>query len=126
MTTAFCTGRRLVFVLGLATCMASALGTGNSLRAAEGEGDYRFAFTPFGNMFLAAKVHKTTGEAWTLVGGGWNKVVDSAPAPAGDYHLRYIVTENKTYELFRYETKSGRMWWFGEKDAKWTEYQNKQ
>jgi hypothetical protein len=121
-----CVRGKLVLALCLAGLFALCALHPAVARAAEGEGDFRFAFTAFGNSFLAAKVHKSTGEAWSLAGGGWNKVIDSAAPPAGDYHLRYIVSENKTYELFRYETKSGRMWWFSEKDVKWTEYQNKQ
>jgi hypothetical protein len=117
----------VIFSAFLAALLALAAGGGRAARAAEGdgEGDYRFDFVATANSYMAAKVHKSTGQAWVVLGGVFNKTTDAAALPAGDYRLKYVLAGDGSYSLFRYDAKSGRMWYFTAAERKWTEYEEK-
>ena len=93
-------------VFGLA---ANALST--SRAEAEPVYDAVMVAAPVGDNQVLYRIDITTGEVVRVDAAQITKIPESAPLPAGDYHLYLSESPDlKTYWLYRMDKGTGRIW----------------
>jgi hypothetical protein len=102
------------FVLAIAACSISLAAMGSAAAAPKFEGATTQG-SPVNNPGFF-RIDVATGQTWQAWGGvaQYAPVVDSAPIPAGDYHLlnsSWVSADGKvSWSLYRLDQASGRAW----------------
>jgi hypothetical protein len=83
---------------------------------------YELTLVPpaMGAGLTAFRLNVATGQVSNVTGAAASDVQDPQPIPAGEYRLYFTQTpDNKTFWLYRLDTRTGRAWFDG--NNSWSE-----